>query len=449
MLYGMITKTGRILRKGDVRVSTFSIRPGAVRGHAVHFQNAANSLRSSRTQVLDLISEMDYSDKAYSFVKESLKTISEQIEQEAVDADRLFQALLDVVKEYEKTEQEILQGIKGPQSQGGTSGKTGGKEETIEPDYTYAQEVQALLDKLRGKDISIDEYFALLSDLLIRASFLDPDKCSLTKAEKEALLRWLGPALDVAGMIGNKTVKLSELLFGIPAVESRVDSPFFNQVMEAGVIELLAQTPILGLLGFQYNPATDSYYTTEGCIQQQWGFCDAIDRWGPALGMDLDTDIVTFTYDGQEFRSQLWKGIYGGGLSVGSELGLYSRPQGEALATPYVPGDPNSDYILYDAVDQKYQPSIIQVTEYYDPGTNRWRSFENDTASYGDGDDYWSLNIRTDANADKSSIRVSYMVDCSKQGPEFADAYLKALKKSGNLRSEPVMVDDCVIRIEY
>ncbi len=429
-------------------MSGFSINPGATKGHAALLQSASVSLGNERAQILEVIGDMAFSDEAYSRVRQALEAISQELEQEAANLERFYQGLVDIVNEYLQHEQDIIESMKGPHADGAPV-KTIDGEQVIEPDYTYAQEVQELLDKLRGKDISIDEYFALLVDLFIRASFLDPDKCSLTKAEKEALLRWLGPALNVAGKIGDKTVKWSELFFGIPEVEGAVDSDFFNRVLEAGVIEMLGQTPILGLLGFRYNPDTDSYYTAEGCIQQQWGFCDAIDKWGPALGMDLDTDIVTFTYDGQEFRSQLWKGIYGGGLSVGSELGLYSRPQGEALATPYIPNDPSSEYILYDSVEQQYQPVIRQTTEYYDAASDEWRSFENYTGNYGDGDDYWSLNIRTDANVDKNSIRVSYVVDCTKQGPEFAKAYYEALLKSNNLEGKPVMDGDCIIRFNY
>jgi hypothetical protein len=164
--------------------------------------------------------------------------------------------------------------------------------------------------------------------------------------------------------------------------------------------------------------------------------------------MDLDTDITTFTYNGMEFRTQLWKGTYGGGFSTGSEYGLYCRPEAEALANPYEWGSEDSRYILYDSVPQEYQPVITQRTEYFDEASGTWKSFRNCTSDYGDGDDYWSLNIRTDAGVDKSTVRVSYDVDCSKQGPDFARAMYESLLNDPNLRGTPVLNGN-VIHFEY
>ena len=85
------------------------------------------------------------------------------------------------------------------------------------------------------------------------------------------------------------------------------------------------------LLGFSYDIDGKSYYTKEGCNQQNFGFSDGIDELGPIIGMDLDTDVQTFTYGGKAPRVQLWKGTYGWGSAAGSEIGFYSRSEAEEL----------------------------------------------------------------------------------------------------------------------
>ena len=289
------------------------------------------------------------------------------------------------------------------------------------------------------------EMLKYLYELLKRASFNDPKNCTLTKAEKEALLRWIGSKMDGVGEKGVKGVRLLEFFFSNDEVAKLFNSDQFNEAEREG-ISLVAGS-LAALLGFTYNEKTDSYYTREGCIQQQWGFCDAIDDWGPALGMDLDTDVKTFTYDGQEFRVQLWKGLYGGGGAVGSEFAIYSRSETEAMANPYEWGNENSRYVLYDSVEDKYQPAVTQKTMYKD-SKGRSEKFSCDTKEYGDGDDYWNLNIRTDAGARKNTIVSTYTIDCSKQGEGFAQAMEEAFKNDPNLSKEPI-IEGNVIILEY
>ncbi|WP_307739643.1 DUF4474 domain-containing protein, partial [uncultured Parolsenella sp.] len=72
-----------------------------------------------------------------------------------------------------------------------------------------------------------------------------------------------------------------------------------------------------------------------GSIQQRSGFSDLIDLAGPMLGMDLDTQVVTFEYDGREYRLQTWDGTYAAGAGWGGEVALYSRPSPGEGGRPY------------------------------------------------------------------------------------------------------------------
>ena len=162
--------------------------------------------------------------------------------------------------------------------------------------------------------------------------------------------------------------------------------------------------------------------------------------------MDLDTDVKTFTYDGQEFRVQLWKGTYGGGGAVGSEFAIYSRSEAEALAQPYTWESPDSKYILFEAVDQQYQPKVCQMTTYESmDGTEK--SFDCDTRRYGDSDDYWNLSIRTEAGVDKDSVSVKYAIDCEAQGTGYAEAMEAAFENDPLIKD--VYRKGDIVYIEY
>lgn len=91
---------------------------------------------------------------------------------------------------------------------------------------------------------------------------------------------------------------------------------------------------ITPLLAFDYvgeagTPTNSDFYRTMDNygIQRLGGFCDLYDNLQWLLGMDLDTEIVTFTPEGsnREYRLQFWKGSYANGQAFGGEIGLYYR----------------------------------------------------------------------------------------------------------------------------
>lgn len=420
-------------------MSEFSVTTVRLSKETDVWGSVARELQSKNERLRSIYTSLSITGSSAGNIKEYLMTVSRHLEEMEKDSTAIKQALADIAACYEKTESRLIKGILKKTSVNSQKGKQ------VVPDYDYAKEVQKILDKLNGKDVNTVDQLKYFYDLLQKASFTDPENCTLTKAEKEALLRFLGPVLDQAGKAGIGMVGYSEEFFSEEVVSKLCNGKVFNEA-EKAVIGAIAG-PLAQCLGFVYNEETDSYYTKEGCLQQQWGFCDAIDDWGPGLGMDLDTDVVTFKYDGQEFRVQLWKGVYGGGFSVGSEFAIYSRSEAEAMANPYEWGSENSRYILYDSVEQKYQPTVKQKTEYTD-AEGKSHAFSCDTRDYGDGDDFWNLNIRTDAGVEKNSIGTTFTIDCSKQGEGFAQAFTEAFKRDSNLAKEPIL-DGTVITLEY
>lgn len=92
---------------------------------------------------------------------------------------------------------------------------------------------------------------------------------------------------------------------------------------------------ICDLLSFTAGGGMVYDLNVPGSIQQRSGFSDLIDLAGPMLGMDLDTQIVTFEYDGREYRLQTWDGTYAAGAGWGGEVALYSRPSPGEGGRPY------------------------------------------------------------------------------------------------------------------
>ena len=69
------------------------------------------------------------------------------------------------------------------------------------------------------------------------------------------------------------------------------------------------------------------------------GFSDLIDLAGPLLGMDLDTQIVTFAYEGRGCRLQTWDGTYAAGArrGRGAVAGSSRGPRGWEVKPGHVP----------------------------------------------------------------------------------------------------------------
>lgn len=79
----------------------------------------------------------------------------------------------------------------------------------------------------------------------------------------------------------------------------------------------------------------------DGSVQKRNGFADITEMGGPALGMDLDTHITTFVYNGKEYRIQEWDGTYAFGLAYGGEIGVYCRDAPTSPSRRYEEMDAN------------------------------------------------------------------------------------------------------------
>ena len=178
-----------------------------------------------------------------------------------------------------------------------------------------------------------------------------------------------------------------EKLYGLqPAYYRPVQKFAVNNVLshipsewEGYVINNLAGGITKGLLGFNYDEENDCYYTTEGSLQNAFGFGPAIDEMAPLLGMDLYHEDIVFEKGDKEYLIELWKGEYGWGVTSGGEVGVYTRSKEEADANPRVEGENNFDI-------------------YYDCAAD-------------DDLDYWNLNFRNFDAVDKEDIAMEITIE--------------------------------------
>lgn len=74
--------------------------------------------------------------------------------------------------------------------------------------------------------------------------------------------------------------------------------------------------------GFQYDQASDYFYSTVHCWQRKYGYYKQYDNSAATLGMIFDCEPIYFDYDGRHWLIEFWKGQYG--LSAGAEVGVYA-----------------------------------------------------------------------------------------------------------------------------
>jgi uncharacterized protein YukE len=191
------------------------------------------------------------------------------------------------------------------------------------------------------------------------------------------------------------------------------------------------------VFGFTWDAENGHFYTTEHSLQRYGGFMDFYDEAGPLLGMDLDTEVITYIYDGKEYRLQLWNGSYGTGAMYGGEVGLYYRDAADAATNPYVAGSPDSRFILYDCVEPGDE--IRSVSDIYIVGQDDQPAIHNDTANYAEGEDhYWNLATKP-GNVDKGDLYMHetlYFAD-----PGAAQACAEALLQNPTISDVHVTAD--------
>lgn len=84
--------------------------------------------------------------------------------------------------------------------------------------------------------------------------------------------------------------------------------------------------------GYGYDAAQDLFYSLKDAWQRKYGYCRLYDETAPSMSMILDSEPITFDYDGKHWLIEFWKGQYG--MITGGEIGIYHTDREEV----YIPG---------------------------------------------------------------------------------------------------------------
>ena len=87
----------------------------------------------------------------------------------------------------------------------------------------------------------------------------------------------------------------------------------------------------VGLLTMRVDPWGGYIYNHNYAPQWIFGFNGVYDTFTFLTLSFIDTLHVKFTYGGRDWLVQLWKGTYAAILSVGGEMGVYSKPAGSPV----------------------------------------------------------------------------------------------------------------------
>ena len=79
-------------------------------------------------------------------------------------------------------------------------------------------------------------------------------------------------------------------------------------------------------LGFLFDARQEIFYSRHDAWQRRFGYRKLFDEMAPSLSMIIDSEPVTFEYNGRKWLLELWKGQYG--ITVGAEIGIYVSDDG-------------------------------------------------------------------------------------------------------------------------
>ncbi len=310
-----------------------------------------------------------------------------------------------------------------------------------------------------------DRYQDLLALALtcVFSSGMPEEIDELTDDEKYVVL-WLlstiGPTvLEMETELTSGANKASKLITGKGLTERGIE-----------LYGALEDTPLAKLLdplvtgGLSFTSDGNIFYSVDSphSVQARNGFADVTELGGALLGMDLDTTVTTFVYDGYEYRLQTWDGTYGSGSAFGGEIGLYRRKlaEGETSNYSFMGADEirenidtlsrdqvRSVFTTYETVPDSDQPDMRVVVH-----SRGDVDIENSVDST-----YWSFNADDIPLGDNGDARPGYekrdtyvegSLDFS-NNPGLKEAMERALSNEDPSKGITVSSDADVLHIEW
>lgn len=198
-----------------------------------------------------------------------------------------------------------------------------------------------------------DEY-----EMIIAADRLGAgvDECIQLEAEVDGLrlqpkIEWYSSdeniaTVNAAGVVTAVSEGEAEITATATVGGETVSATYPVRVESEGKVvnTLLSKTHIMS---YRFTPEYGGFYYNDDKVAWQtlFGFSKFYDYMAPIGGMEYDHLRMFYTYDGQDFLMEFWKGRYG--AFIGCELGLYHRD---------AQGLGRGDFDFYATADEKYWP---------------------------------------------------------------------------------------------
>lgn len=195
--------------------------------------------------------------------------------------------------------------------------------------------------------------------------------------ESKAEITWSSSDESVASVDQSGNVTGKKPGKATISASAQIDGKTYKGIYPINVLSLNSATKNLleknPLLSYQYSYIDDYYYANDKkCWQDQFGFARIYDILAPYIALEYDYTRVFFTYEGQDFMVQFWKGQYGY-VFYGSEIGIYSKP---------ADGKDVGWFTFFKKPDEKYWPKM-EMTLYHQNLQGEYiREFTRDYDTY-------------------------------------------------------------------
>lgn len=221
----------------------------------------------------------------------------------------------------------------------------------------------------------------------------------------------------------------------------------FNQANEGGKILPFGagNNDIAGVgatgLSFYFDYNRGVFRTTQEGLQSKAGFNSMYDYAAESLAMDIDTAVIRFEYNGEDYDLRLWKGNYGTAteswtgqpFGTGSEVGLYrSGVESEEGFGGVIMDATNK---LFSAMQNKQMVPASELNAMNYSTTAQLEDTSSDqkfkeVTSVGDA---WNLVIDPNSNFKGNIEDLLMTTTIRSDDPKFLEAIKEQLDKNPNI----------------
>lgn len=187
---------------------------------------------------------------------------------------------------------------------------------------------------------------------------------------------------------------------------TKADSSALQTTAAAG--ENVDYKKLLAAFGYSYDANEDCFYSTLNPWQMQMGFAPQYDKAGAAAMMHYITFTTDFTWGGEDWRLQFWKGNYGAVLN-GAEIGVYTKHTDQSTE-------------LYDCADNDHLLNMSMVLYSQNPTGSGTYLFTRPAQ-----DHWWLTGFKVGSLAKPGGMVLIFTINF--RDYQMANAFVKSLEK--------------------